>query len=132
MKRICFNPKSHVYEWYDWKPLQNSNFGPSCVQKKKYIKDKVRINNQEVSTGNNRTALYTMPDGTDNGIRYSALYDSSGLDITEIEATKTQLKNAVDKVGDMIKEEVKENIKNLPKAHASKDSNDNSDTSSSE
>lgn len=132
MKRLCFNPKTKVYEWLEWKPLQNSNFGLSCVQKKKYVKDKIRINNQEVQTGNNRTALYTMPDGTDNGIRYSSLYEHSGLDVTEIDATKNVLSKALDKVTEAVKEEVKENLKSIPKAHSSKNTIEKSDNSSSE
>lgn len=129
MKRLCFNSKTKTYEWLEWKPSQNSDFGPSCVQKKKYVKDKVRINNQEVQTGNNRTALYTMPDGTDNGVRYSPLYEHSGLDITEIEATKDVMQKALDKVTEAVKEEVKENLKNVPKANVTKDKSEGSESS---
>lgn len=129
MKRLCFNPKTKIYEWSEWKPSQNSNFGLSCVQKKKYVQDKVRINNQEVQTGNNRTALYTMPDGSDNGVRYSALYEHSGLDITEINATKKIMENALDKVTEAVKNEVKENLKIVPKANVTKDKQEGSEGS---
>lgn len=106
MRRLIFNPKICGFEWKDWIPNQNSEFGLSCVQKNKYVSDKVRINNKEVQSGSNRTALYTMPGGIDNGVRYSALYSDSGLDITEIEANKRIIANAKDRVEDMIKEEV--------------------------
>lgn len=105
MKRLTFNAKKCVFEWTDWIPVITSDFGPSCVKKGKYVEDTVRINNNEVSTGTSRTALYTMPGGIDNGIRYAPLYETSGLDITEIEANKRILQNAKDKASDMIKEE---------------------------
>ena len=105
MKRFIFDCKLGTYKLGDWKPFITEDFGPSCVKKNKYVEDKVRINNNEVSTGSSRTALYTMPGGVDNGVRYSALYESSGLDITEIEANKNIIKAAKDKTEDMIKEE---------------------------
>lgn len=92
MKRYLYNASKGCCEYSDFIPKYNSDFGSSCVQKKKYISDKVRINNQEVTTGNNRTALYTMPGGVDNGVRYAALYEHSGLDITEIKAAEQTLK----------------------------------------
>lgn len=106
MKRCVFNPKLGTYVYTDWIPNVIETFGDSCVKKSKYVSDTVRINNNEVSTGNTRTALYTMPGGIDNGVRYSALYETSGLDITEIEANKRILEAAKDKVEDSIKEEI--------------------------
>lgn len=106
MKRLVYDKKTCTFVFKDWKPTIVSDFGDSCVKKNKYVSDKVRINNNEVSTGSTRTALYTMPGGVDSGVRYSALYESSGLDITEIEANKNLLQNAKSKVEDMIKDEV--------------------------
>lgn len=105
MKRLVYDRKKCCMVWSDWKPAITQEFGPSCVKKSKYVDDKIRINNNEVSTGSNRTALYTMPGGVDNGIRYSALYESSGLDITEIEANKRVLEAAKKEVEGKIKEE---------------------------
>lgn len=105
MKRFVFDPKTHTLVRKDWKPTIVTVFGDSCVKKNKYVSDKVRINNNEVSTGTSRTALYTMPGGIDNGVRYAPLYDSSGLDITEIEANRNLLKNAQAHVEEKIKEE---------------------------
>lgn len=105
MKRLLLDGKTGEYVFKDWKPEIVSDFGPTCVKISKYVEDKVRINNNEVSTGTSRTALYTMPGGVDNGVRYSPLYESSGLDITEIEANKTVLKAALDKASDMVKDE---------------------------
>lgn len=105
MRRLIYDKKSCSFIWKDWKPVYISDFGESCVKKNKYVEDKVRINNNEVSTGTSRTALYTMPGGVDNGVRYAPLYESSGLDITEIEANKKALQNAKEKASDMIKEE---------------------------
>lgn len=105
MKRLIFDPKLGTFVYKDWKPQIIETFGDSCVKKSKYVSDTVRINNNEVSTGNTRTALYTMPGGVDNGVRYSSLYETSGLDITEIEANKKILENAKNKVEDSIKEE---------------------------
>lgn len=126
MRRLIFNSKTNSYEWGDYIPCQTKNYGSSCVQKKKYISDRVRINNQEVSTGNNRTALYTMPGGVDNGVRYSALYEHSGLDITEINATKNTIQKTKDKVEKAIKQEIDKQLENIPKANV-KDSNSSSD-----
>ena len=117
MKRLVFNSKTNSYEWNDYIPFQTKNFGNSCVQKKKYISDRVRINNQEVSTGNNRTALYTMPNGIDNGVRYSALYEHSGADITEINATKNALQQTKKKVEKAIQNEIDKQLENIPKAN---------------
>lgn len=105
MKRFVYDSKAHILVRKDWKPEIVSQFGDSCVKKNKYVSDKVRINNNEVSTGTTRTALYTMPGGVDNGVRYAPLYESSGLDITEIEANKAVLKNARAHVEEKIKEE---------------------------
>lgn len=105
MKRLLFDVKTGEYVFGDWKPQIVSDFGPTCVKIGKYVEAKVRINNNEVSTGSSRTALYTMPGGVDNGVRYSPLYESSGLDITEIEANRTVLKTALDKASDMVKDE---------------------------
>lgn len=124
MKRLMYNSKKACFEWSDFVPQITYDFGKSCVKKNKYVKDKIRINNNEVSTGTNRTALYTMPGGVDNGIRYSPLYDSSGLDITEIEANKRILQNAKDSVSEMIKNEVEA-------VTASKSSSNDSDSDSS-
>lgn len=126
MRRLVFNSKTNSYEWDDFIPYQTKTFGSSCVQKKKYISDRVRINNQEVQTGNSRTALYTMPGGIDNGVRYSALYEHSGLDITEINATKNQLKATKEKVEKAIRQEIDKQLENIPKANV-KDSNNSSD-----
>lgn len=106
MKRLVYDKKSCSLVFKDWKPFITKEFGDSCVKKNKYVSDKVRINNNEVSTGTSRTALYTMPGGVDNGVRYSALYETSGLDITEINANKQILQNAKTKAEDMIREEV--------------------------
>lgn len=106
MKRLIYDKKTCSFIFNDWKPFIIKDFGDSCVQKNKYVSDKVRINNNEVYTGTSRTALYTMPGGVDNGVRYSPLYESSGLDITEIEANKTILQNAKTDVQNMIKDEV--------------------------
>lgn len=105
MKRLTFDSKKCTFVWSDWKPFITEDFGDSCVKKSKYVEDKIRINNNEVSTGSNRMALYTMPGGVDNGIRYSSLYESSGLDITEIEANKAILSRAKSEVEDKIKDE---------------------------
>lgn len=105
MKRLVYDRKKCCFVWNEWKPFITKDYGPSCVKKSKYVEDKVRINNNEVSTGSTRTALYTMPGGVDNGIRYSALYESSGLDITEIEANKRVLEAAKKDVEVKIKEE---------------------------
>lgn len=105
MKRLILDFKSRTYVFKDWQPKIVDDFGPTCVKISKYVEDKVRINNNEVSTGTTRTALYTMPCGIDNGVRYSPLYQDSGLDITEIEANKNTLKQALDKASDMIREE---------------------------
>ena len=105
MKRLLFDKKTANFSWKDWRPEIIQDYGPSCVKKQKYVTDTVRINNNEVSTGTSRTALYTMPGGVDNGVRYSPLYESSGLDITEIEANKRIIQQAKDKASDMIKEE---------------------------
>lgn len=105
MKRLIYDFKTCSFKFGDWKPEIVSDFGSSCVRKQKYISDTVRINNNEVSTGTTRTALYTMPGGVDNGVRYAALYASSGLDITEIEANKRVLQQAKDKAESMVKEE---------------------------
>lgn len=105
MKRLIYDSKTCTFKFGDWKPGIVSDFGPSCVRKQKYVSDTVRINNNEVSTGTTRTALYTMPGGVDNGVRYAPLYASSGLDITEIEANKRVLQQAKEKASDMIKEE---------------------------
>lgn len=106
MKRLIFDSKSCTFKYGNWIPQITKEFGDSCVRKSKYVSDTVRINNNEVSTGTSRTALYTMPGGIDNGVRYAPLYESSGLDITEIEANKRVLSNAKDKVEDMVKEEL--------------------------
>lgn len=106
MKRLIYDNKTCSFVFKDWKPFITQEFGDSCVKKNKYVSDKVRINNNEVSTGATRTALYTMPGGVDNGVRYSPLYDTSGLDITEINANKKILENAKSKVEDMVREEV--------------------------
>lgn len=106
MKRLIFDSKSCTFKYGDWIPQITKEYGDSCVRKSKYVSDTVRINNNEVSTGTSRTALYTMPGGVDNGVRYAPLYESSGLDITEIEANKRVLANAKDKVEDMVKEEL--------------------------
>lgn len=116
MKRYLYNLKTQSYELKDWTPFYTEDFGPSCVKKQKYVNDKVRINNQEVSTGSNRTALYTMPGGIDNGVRYAALYEHSGLDITEIEANKRILQQAKDKVEDMLKEDIEQQIETVAKS----------------
>lgn len=105
MKRLIFDPKLGTTVYKDWIPEIVDTYGDSCVKKSKYVSDTVRINNNEVSTGNTRTALYTMPGGVDNGVRYSALYETSGLDITEIEANKKILENAKNTVEESIKEE---------------------------
>lgn len=105
MKRFIFDPKTHTLVRKEWKPEIVTIFGDSCVKKNKYVSDKIRINNNEVSTGTSRTALYTMPGGVDNGVRYAPLYDSSGLDITEIEANRNLLKIAQANVEEKIKEE---------------------------
>lgn len=105
MKRLIFDSKTCEFVWSDWKPFITDSYGDSCVKKSKYVEDKVRINNNEVSTGTTRTALYTMPGGIDTGVRYSALYESSGLDITEIEANKRIIQNAKSEAEKMIKEE---------------------------
>ena len=103
MKRLVYDPKKCEIVWKNWIPEITLNYGDSCVKKSKYVEDKVRINNNEVSTGTSRTALYTMPGGVDNGVRYSPLYESSGLDITEIEANKRLIENAKAEVEGMIK-----------------------------
>lgn len=105
MKRLIFDSKTCSFKFGDWKPKIVSDFGSSCVRKQKYVSDTVRINNNEVSTGTTRTALYTMPGGVDNGIRYAQLYASSGLDITEIEANKRILQQAKEEAEHMVKEE---------------------------
>ena len=130
MKRYLFNIKTQTYELKDWIPNIKSDFGPSCVKKQKYVNDKVRINNQEVSTGTNRTALYTMPGGVDNGVRYAALYDHSGLDITEIEANKRILQSAKTDVENMLKNEVEKTMEKV--AETSKSASKSADTGSSE
>lgn len=132
MKRLMYNSKKACFEWSDFIPQFTKDYGISCVKKNKYVEDKVRINNNEVSTGTSRTALYTMPGGVDNGIRYSPLYDSSGLDVTEIEANKRILQNAKDSVSEMIKNEVDNQIKEVEAVTASKSSGKDSDSSSSE
>lgn len=110
MKRYCFDITKNEFVYKDWLPEYTNNFGPSCVKKNKYVSDKVRINNQEVATGSNRTALYTMPGGVDNGVRYAALYEHSGLDITEIEANKKVLEAAKSKVEDMVNDELEKAV----------------------
>lgn len=105
MKRLIYDYKTYSFKFGDWKPEIVSDYGSSCVRKQKYVSDTVRINNNEVSTGTTRTALYTMPGGVDNGVRYAPLYASSGLDITEIEANKRVLQQAKDKAESMVKEE---------------------------
>lgn len=105
MKRLIFDSKIGSFKFGDWKPEITLDFGSSCVRKQKYVSDTVRINNNEVSTGTTRMALYTMPGGVDNGIRYAPLYASSGLDITEIEANKRVLQQAKETAQTMIKEE---------------------------
>lgn len=105
MKRLLLDGKTGEYVFKDWIPQTVSDFGPTCIKISKYIEDKVRINNNEVSTGTSRTALYTMPGGVDNGVRYSPLYESSGLDITEIEANKAALQNAFNTAENLVKEE---------------------------
>ena len=133
MKRLIFDSKTCSLKFGDWKPEYVSDFGSSCVRKSKYVSDTVRINNNEVNTGTSRTALYTMPGGVDNGVRYSPLYESSGLDITEIEANKRILSNAKDKVEDMVKEEFEKiSTQTADKVSmASKGSSDSSDSSAS-
>ena len=81
MKRLIFDSKTCSLKFGDWKPEYVSDFGSSCVRKSKYVSDTVRINNNEVNTGTSRTALYTMPGGVDNGVRYSPLYESSTLSL---------------------------------------------------
>lgn len=127
-----FNPKTGCCEWSDFIPKYISDFGLSCVQKKKYIKDKVRINNQEVTTGSNRTALYTMPGGIDTGVRYASLYEHSGLDITEIKAAEQTLKNARSTVEKKIKEEIQNNLKELEEKAAANQATKSTDSESSE
>lgn len=105
MKRLVYDPKKCSFVWKNWIPEKVFDFGDSCVKKNKYVSDKVRINNNEVSTGSTRTALYTMPGGIDTGVRYAPLYESSGLDITEIKAVENSLKQAESKASEMIKEE---------------------------
>lgn len=105
MKRLIYDFKTCSFKFGDWKPQITSNFGSSCVRKQKYVSDYVRINNNEVSTGTTRTALYTMPGGVDNGVRYAPLYASSGLDITEIEANKRVLQQAKETAESMVKQE---------------------------
>lgn len=133
MKRLILNSKGE-YVFEDWIPMSVEDFGPTCVKIGKYVEDKVRINNNEVSTGTSRTALYTMPGGVDNGVRYSPLYESSGLDITEIEANKNALKNALDKVSDMVKDEFEkistETANKLSMSQKSSQTNDSSSNSS--
>lgn len=130
MKRFIFDPKTHTLVRKEWKPKIVTIFGDSCVKKNKYVSDKVRINNNEVSTGTTRTALYTMPGGVDNGVRYAPLYDSSGLDITEIEANRNLLKNAQALVEDKIKEEFdKISTETANKISQSAQSSSNSGTS---
>ena len=59
MKRLVYDRKKCCMVWSDWKPTITKEYGPSCVKKSKYVEDKVRINNNEVSTGSTRIALYT-------------------------------------------------------------------------
>lgn len=132
MKRLIFDSKSCTFKYADWIPNITKEYGDSCVRKSKYVSDTVRINNNEVSTGTSRTALYTMPGGVDNGVRYAPLYGSSGLDITEIEANKRVLANAKEKVEDMVKEELdKISTETVNKVSQKADSG-NSSTSSAE
>lgn len=131
MKRLIYDKKTCSFVFKDWKPFITKDFGDSCVKKNKYVEDKVRINNNEVSTGSTRTALYTMPGGVDNGVRYSALYETSGLDITEINANKQILENAKSKVEDMIKEEVDKISTETANKVAMKAKSDSSSTSGS-
>lgn len=130
MKRYVFDSKIGTYKFTEWKPFITSDFGESCVKRNKYVEDKVRINNNEVNTGSSRTALYTMPGGVDTGVRYSALYESSGLDITEIEANKNIIKAAKNKAEDMIKEEFdKISTETVNKISQSSKSSDSSSSS---
>ena len=107
MKRLMFNSKSGLNEWNDYYPtyIKETDFGVSCVLQNCSVPEKVRINNQEVTTGKSRIALYTMPNGEDTGVRYSPMYEFMGSDITELEANKRLLQQAKEYASDMIKEE---------------------------
>lgn len=130
MKRLIYDFKTASFKFGDWIPEIVSSFGDSCVRKQKYVSDTVRINNNEVSTGTTRTALYTMPGGVDNGVRYAPLYESSGLDITEIEANKALLTQAKNKVDDMVKEEFEKAVKESVESSKQSTLNNSSDSSS--
>ena len=133
MKRLIFDSKKCELVWTDWRPSIIDSYGDSCVKKSKYVEDKVRINNNEVSTGTTRTALYTMPGGIDNGVRYSPLYESSGLDITEIEANKRLIQNAKNEVEGLIKDEFdKISTETANKVSMKSKSSTSSDSGSSE
>lgn len=129
MKRLIYDFKTASYKFGDWIPETVSSFGDSCVRKQKYVSDTVRINNNEVSTGSTRIALYTMPGGVDNGVRYAPLYESSGLDITEIEANKALLTQAKNKVDEMVKEEFEKTVKETVETSKQSISNSSSDSS---
>lgn len=132
MKRLIYDSKKMAFVFSNWIPSITDSFGDSCVRKQKYVSDKVRINNNEVSTGSNRTALYTMPGGVDVGVRYSPLYDSSGLDITEIEANKALISSAKTKVEDMVKEEYDKISTEVATKISQNSKNPSSDSGSSE
>lgn len=124
MKRLCYSSKDCGFVWKNWIPKVVTDFGPSVTQKKKYVTDKVRINNQEVTTGSSRTALYTMPDGIDTGVRYAALYEQKGLDPTEIEANKQLLANAKESVEEMISSEVQKELETVTASQSDSNANE--------
>lgn len=131
MKRLVYDFKTSSLVWKNWIPEVTQDFGASCVKKQKYVSDTVRINNNEVSTGTTRTALYTMPGGVDNGVRYSALYESSGLDVTELEANKRVIQEAKNKASELIKEEFDKISTETANKVSMKDSQTNTSSSSS-
>lgn len=135
MKRLMYNSKTCQFEFRDFHPELVDDYGVSCVLINKSVPQKVMINNQEVQTGNSRTALYTLPNGEDNGVRYSPMYEFMGADVTELEANKRALQQAKNEVSEKLREEVSKEVEALKEATKVENvakTNDSSGSSASE
>lgn len=131
MKRLQYNSKICSFEFGDFRPEIVDDYGVSCVLINKSVPQKVMINNQEVQTGNSRTALYTMPNGVDSGVRYSPMYEFMGADVTELEANKRVLQNAKSEVEKQLRDEVSKEIEAMNEATEVESVVENSNSSSS-
>lgn len=131
MKRLMYSSKTFQLEFCDFHPEIVDDYGVSSVLINKSVPQKVMINNQEVQTGNSRTALYTMPNGVDNGVRYSPMYEFMGADITELEANKRVLQNAKSEVEKQLRDEVTKEIDAMNEATKVENVVNSSDSSGS-